>query len=152
MAEGADQIPTRFDSMAPRDGQAGGDGAEFEWRYRPGRQPPLKEAGAFTPPPRAIRYLVRVRGQLAGEPFERTAGGIFYLHRPGGRLAADQLRVIRDAGDLVVTTQAVIERPGTYWAYAELWGGRSVQWPSPASGCRIFPRAVTRCACCSAAW
>ena len=24
---------------------------------------------------------------------------------------------------LVVTTSAVIERPGTYWAYAELWGG-----------------------------
>jgi hypothetical protein len=122
VVEGAEQIPGRFRVMSALDGQAGGDGAEFESRYVPERQPPLKQAGAFTPPPRAIRYLVRVRGQLGGEPFERTAGGIFYLHRPGGQLAPDQLRVARDGGDLVVTTDAVIERPGTYWAYAELWG------------------------------
>jgi hypothetical protein len=122
VAAGADQIPTRFESMAAGGPNVGdGDGTEFQWRWRPERQPPMKQAGAFTPPPQAIRYLVRARGQLGGQPFERTAGGIFYLHRPGGRLATEP-RVIRDGGDLVVTTQAVIERPGTYWAYAELWG------------------------------
>jgi hypothetical protein len=115
VAEGADRIPTRFERMSARGEE------EFEWRWRPDRQPPIKQAGAFTPPPQAIRYLVRARGQLGGEAFERTAGGIFYLHRPGGRLAGEP-RVIRDGGDLVVTTPVVIERAGTYWAYAELWG------------------------------
>jgi hypothetical protein len=120
VAEGADQIPSRFQAMSPAS-MAGGDTPVFTWRYRPERQPPIAQAGAFTPPPQAIRYLVRARGQLAGESFERTAGGIFYLHRPGGRLA-EPMRVARDGGDLVVTTQAVIDRPGSYWAYAELWG------------------------------
>jgi hypothetical protein len=67
-----------------------------------------------------VRYLVRVRGQLAGERFERTAGGLFYLHRPGGQLARPRLE--REAGDLVLTVEAVIQRAGSYWAYAELWG------------------------------
>jgi hypothetical protein len=119
IATSADQTaPTRFSQMK----QTGG---VLEWsaRYLPAPGPGRMGTGVHTPPPLAIRYLVRASGRFAGVPFTRTAGGLFYLHRPGGRLQAARTEVTRREGDLVVTTSAVIERPGTYWAYAELWGG-----------------------------
>ena len=110
-------------------GKSADPDADFVWRVRPeamadGAQTDRRRAGTGvrTPPPQAVRYLVRVRGTLAGEPFERSAGGIFYLHQPGGRLLPDGLNVQRVGGDLVLNAEAVIQRPGSYWAYAELWG------------------------------
>ena len=113
------QAPTRFAPMkTTRDGQE----PEFSWRYQPPHQS-LSGSGVDTPPPTAIRYLVRARGSVDGAPFARSAGGVFYLHQPGGHLQMDRTAIARKDGDLVVNTAAVIERPGTYWAYAELWGG-----------------------------
>jgi hypothetical protein len=111
--------PTRFDPMEPT---RGGEEPEFRARY----QPPATAAvgaGVNTAPPAAVRYLVRARGRLDGEPFARSTGGIFYVHHPGGQLQTAQAQVVRRDGDVVIDTEMVIERPGTYWAYAELWGG-----------------------------
>jgi hypothetical protein len=111
--------PTRF---VPMESTRAGEEPEFRARYEAPAAAPAG-TGVHTPPPAAVRYLVRARGQLDGQPFSRTAGGIFYLHRPGGRLQTARTQVVRREGDLLVQTAALIERPGTYWAYAELWGG-----------------------------
>jgi hypothetical protein len=116
-------VPTRFSPMKPT-------GAEPEWSTRHVPPPaPAGRGGIDTPAPAAFRYLVRARGRLAGVAFTRTAGGLFYLHRPGGRLQTARSEVTRREGDLVVTSTAVIDRPGTYWAYAELWGGAEGERP-----------------------
>ena len=89
---------------------------------------------SFTPPdsatdaddsaaPTPVRYLVRARGKLDGTDFERSAGGIFYVHRPGGRLLVEAAKLAPRDGDLRMEVPAVIDRAGTYFVYAELWGG-----------------------------
>jgi hypothetical protein len=119
------ESPTQFLPMkTTRDGQE----PEFSWRYQAPRET-RSGSGLDTPPPTAVRYLVRARGRLDGVPFVRTAGGLFYLHRPGGHLQLAATEVGRKDGDLVVKTAAVIERPGSYWAYAELWGGAGGERP-----------------------
>ncbi len=113
------QAPTRFAPMKTlRDGAE----PEFSFRFEAPRAV-AGGSGVETPPPAAIRYLVRARGRLEGVPFARSAGGQFYLHQPGGHLEMEGTEVARKGGDLVVETTALIERPGSYWAYAELWGG-----------------------------
>jgi hypothetical protein len=66
---------------------------------------------------------VRARGQRDGQPFERWAGGLFFVHQPGAHLAAGSVHAAPRDGNLVLTADLKIERAGTYWAYAELWGG-----------------------------
>ena len=139
-----------------RDGQAGGDGAEFESRYAPERPPPLKQAGADHPAAPGDPLPGAGARHLAGDPFERTAGGIFYLHRPGGRLAADQLRVgprgRGSGGDHRRGDRAAGHATGpTPSCGAGPAAPASAPWPSPASGCRSLPAGRHRCACCSAA-
>jgi hypothetical protein len=120
------QTPTRFFPMKIT--HAGSE-PEYSWRFATPREAPGGGSGLDTPPPAGVRYLVRARGRLDGVPFARSAGGVFYLHRPGGHLQLDRAEVARKEGDLLVQTSAVIDRPGTYWAYAELWGGSSGDRP-----------------------
>jgi hypothetical protein len=84
---------------------------QFELRLRA-----PAEAGTFD-------YVVLARGALEGEPFERAAAGAFHVNAAGARIEAKDARVERRAGDLALTVPAYIDRPGTYWMYAELWGG-----------------------------
>ena len=114
-------------------------------RYRPGRAvrtPPGLPGGAPRRPGRSATWCGRAaswRGR-----FERTAGGNFYLHHPGGHRQAGAAEVLRHEGDLRVNTQAVIERPGTYFAYAELWGSASGDAPSPSRAAPFRRGACTR--------
>jgi hypothetical protein len=125
LASQPEAIPTAFSAMPPASGGSSGDSVEFALPYRPDPALLARAAapGDRPPPPTAVRYLVRARGTLDGAAFERTAGGIFYVHRPGGHLRAPAAEVVREEGDLRVKVDAVIERPGTYFVYAELWGG-----------------------------
>lgn len=84
---------------------------QFELRLRASAEP-----GMFD-------YVVLVRGELDGERFQRAAAGAFQVNAAGARIAAKDARVERRAGDLALTVPAYIDRPGTYWMYAELWGG-----------------------------
>ncbi len=68
-------------------------------------------------------YAVLARGALEGERFERAAAGAVQVNAAGARIEAKDARVARRAGDLALTVPAYIDRPGTYWMYAELWGG-----------------------------
>jgi hypothetical protein len=68
-------------------------------------------------------YAVRARGELHGEAFERAAAGAFHVHVSGGRIDASAARVERRGGNLALLVPANIAVPGTYWMYAELWGG-----------------------------
>jgi hypothetical protein len=43
--------------------------------------------------------------------------------RPGSPSAFVSTRLSRVAGDLVLDADLLIDRPGSYWAYAELWAG-----------------------------
>jgi hypothetical protein len=124
LASEPETTPSAFSAM-PASGPAGGPAVEFAFVYRPDRavRDPAGPTPGRPPPPTAVRYLVRARGNLDGAAFERTAGGIFYVHHPGGHLQAGAAEVLRQEGDLRVKVEAVIERPGTYFAYAELWGG-----------------------------
>jgi len=108
-----------FQSMGPA---ARGSGAHFAFSFRP---PPVPASGTgvLTRPPRGFRYLVRARGQLDGQPFVRTAGGLFHVHQPGARIVAGSVHVAPAGDDLGMRMEVTIDRPGTYWAYAELWGG-----------------------------
>ena len=120
--------PTRFQPMSASGGAGAPGPASFTLDYVPaapaagGPEADPLPGGRATPPPLAVRYLVRARGTLDGARFERTAGGV-YLHRPGGRLLASATRVAREQGDLRLHVELLIERPGTYFVYAELWGG-----------------------------
>jgi hypothetical protein len=84
---------------------------QFELRLRAPAEP-----GMFD-------YVVLARGQLEGERFERAAAGAFHVNAAGARIEAKDARVERRSGDLALTVPAYIDRPGTYWMYAELWGG-----------------------------
>jgi len=84
---------------------------QFELRLRAPKQP-----GTFD-------YIVMARGVFEGEGFDRAAGGAFHVNAAGGRIDASAARVEKHAGDLELTVPARIEMPGTYWMYAELWGG-----------------------------
>jgi hypothetical protein len=74
-------------------------------------------------PPRQFRYQVVVRGTRAGAPFERRAGGLFFVHDPRATLDAAHATVTPEGGDLVLRAPIAVERAGTYYVYAELWGG-----------------------------
>jgi hypothetical protein len=68
-------------------------------------------------------YVVRARGDLHGEVFDRVAAGAFHVNASGGRIDAASARVERRGADLALRVPATIENPGMYWMYAELWGG-----------------------------
>ncbi len=74
-------------------------------------------------------YVVQARGQTLGEAFTRTATGSFLVHSSGGHLDPAGARVERRGGNLVLEVPASIDRPGTYWMYAELWGGKGFASP-----------------------
>lgn len=84
---------------------------EFELRLRAPPQP-----GIFD-------YAVRARGALHGEAYDRVAAGSFLVNAAGGRLDASAARIERRGGDLALSVPAALDAAGTYWMYAELWGG-----------------------------
>lgn len=86
---------------------------------------PAPDVDARDPEPSAFEYAVRAEGTFHGEPFVRVATGAFFVHAPGGKLDLASARTERQAGDLALLLESRIERAGTYWAYAELWGGES---------------------------
>src|SRR5207237_1004235 len=90
---------------------------------------PAPEADSESAAPAAWEYAVRAEGSFHGEPFARAAAGGFFVHSPGGKLRIDGARVEKDGADLALTLQARIDRSGTYWAYAELWGGPGGEAP-----------------------
>jgi hypothetical protein len=109
----------------------GGGGVEISMRpaAAPGTfvaqiaTPPLAPdaRGAF-PPPREIDALVVARGRQGGVPFERAVVVTILAQRSGAEVAAGSPRVERRGGDLELRFDAEVERPGDYFAYAELWG------------------------------
>ena len=115
----AGTTPQDFSAM-----QAQAGGAEFRKSFVP---PALDPADAQRAPPRQYRYLVVLRGSRNGEPFERQAGGLFFVHDARAQLDPASVAVAppdQSDGDLLVRLQAKLERPGTYFVYAELWGGQ----------------------------
>ena len=79
--------------------------------------------------PVSFDYVVQAQGQVLGEAFARTATGSFLVHSGGGHLDPAGARVERRGGNLVLEVPASIDRPGTYWMYAELWGGAGFASP-----------------------
>jgi hypothetical protein len=73
--------------------------------------------------PAIFDYVVRARGSLHGEAFDRAAAGAFHVNASGGRLDVAAARVEKRGGDLALVIPAHVEQAGTYWMYAELWGG-----------------------------
>jgi hypothetical protein len=91
----------------------------FELRLRaPDADPRSTDAA-----PAAFDYTVQARGAWQGEAFVRAAAGGFLVHSAGGGVDAGSAHAERRGGDLALFFAARIERPGTYWAWAELWGG-----------------------------
>jgi len=84
---------------------------QFELRLRAPREPALFD------------YVVRARGTFHGEPFDRAAAGAFHVNAAGARLDVATARVEKRGGDLLLVVPAHVEQAGTYWMYAELWGG-----------------------------
>ena len=79
--------------------------------------------------PGAFEYVVRARGDFHGEAFDRVAAGAFQVNAAGGRLDASAAKVEKHGGDLTLIVPARIEKGGTYWMYAELWGGPGGERP-----------------------
>jgi len=73
--------------------------------------------------PVTFGWAVRARGEMQGGLFDRVAAGAFRASAAGGRIDATAARVEKRNGDLELTAPAEIHVPGTYWVYAELWGG-----------------------------
>jgi hypothetical protein len=100
------------------------DSVELEHHFTPPTEAAQTgDSGRRTPPPRFFRYQITVTGTRAGVPFERRAGGIFYVHDPGARLLAATAELAPEGGDLRLRIKAAVARAGTYFVYAELWGG-----------------------------
>jgi len=91
----------------------------FELRLRA----PDADPRTADPAPVAFDYTVQARGTWEGEPFVRRAAAGFLVHSAGGGVDPASARAERRGGDLALLFDARIERPGTYWAWAELWGG-----------------------------
>jgi hypothetical protein len=116
--DGAPVQPDSIVAVIARHGEPPGaelplHAAEGELQLRL-RAPP--QAGIFD-------YVVRARGDLQGESYDRAAAGTFLVNAAGGRIDAAAARVEKRGGDLALTVPADLDRPGTYWMYAELWGG-----------------------------
>ena len=90
----------------------------FELRLRA----PETEAPA-SPAPSAFDYVVQARGVHHGDAYARAAAGGFLVHSPGGGIDPASAHVERRGSDLALLFDARVERAGTYWAWAELWGG-----------------------------
>ncbi|HYS11251.1 MAG TPA: hypothetical protein VEP66_21120 [Myxococcales bacterium] len=73
--------------------------------------------------PVTFGWAVRARGEIDGQRFDRVAAGAFRAQRAGGRIDATAARVEQRNGDLELVVAAEIDAPGTWWVYAELWGG-----------------------------
>ena len=99
-------------------------GAEHQYELRfPARAGAGAAAGGAKVGPAVFDYVVLARGTSVGEAFERTAVGTFLVHAAGGRIDAAAARFEKTGPDLLLLVPARIEAPGTYWMYAELWGG-----------------------------
>jgi hypothetical protein len=110
-------------SVDPTDGSTEtmrrGDG-EWTTTYTPTSQAhPVGPDGA----PPEVRWFVRITGTYDDQPYSRSAVGVFRVHTPGGRIDMDRAQAQRRQGDLVVTVPMQVDRAGTYYGYAELWGG-----------------------------
>lgn len=100
--------------------------AQWEVGYVPTAE--AHPIGADGAPP-LVRWTVRARGTYEGERYSRSASGLFHVSSPGARLDTGRARAERSGTDLVVRVPVVIERPGTYYGYAELWGGEDAATP-----------------------
>lgn len=96
-------------------------GAEHQFELR--LRAPEVDARIATPTPTAFDYTVQARGIWQGDPYLRTAAGGFLVHSVGSGVDSETAHAERRGGDLVLLFDARIERPGTYWAWAELWAG-----------------------------
>jgi hypothetical protein len=94
----------------------------------PAESAPTTEAGR-TSPPRQYRYQVVLRGTRDGAPFERRAGGLFFVHAPGALVDPASAALAPEGGDLVLSLTASVSRAGSYFVYAELWGGKDAAEP-----------------------
>lgn len=79
--------------------------------------------------PLALSWLVVAEGSYAGEPYERRAGGLLFVHEPGGTLRPETVRFARTREGIELRVDATIETEGDYWAYADLWGGLEADAP-----------------------
>jgi len=91
----------------------------FELRLRA----PDADPRSADPAPAAFDYTVQARGTWQGEPYVRTAAAGFLVHSAGGGVDPATAHAERRGDDLALLFEARVERPGTYWAWAELWGG-----------------------------
>jgi hypothetical protein len=73
--------------------------------------------------PVTFGWAVRARGQIEDQRFDRVAAGALRAQRAGGRIDAAAARVEQRSGNLELIVPAEIDAPGTWWVYAELWGG-----------------------------
>jgi hypothetical protein len=97
----------------------------FEYRYR--LDPALVPTSSNVP--FEVDYVVVARGEWGGHRYERVVNGSFRVHVPGARWSSNAWQTQREGGDLRVLAQVEISRAGTYWAYAELWGGEGGRRP-----------------------
>jgi hypothetical protein len=74
-------------------------------------------------PPREYHFVVRATGTYRGERFERVAGGFFLVQSSGAKLDREATSADLRRGNLELAVTLVVDRPGTYFATAELWGG-----------------------------
>jgi hypothetical protein len=104
-----------------------GGASQFDYAHRTAAIPP--PAGGNAQPPTEYRFVVRARGKLGGEDFQRAAGGFFLVQSAGAKLDRTGAAVDLRRGNLELDIELRVERPGTYFVSAELWGEPSGTLP-----------------------
>jgi hypothetical protein len=99
---------------------------------------PRADPGGRLEAPVGVNYTVTAQGIWSDKPFTRLAANLLFVHRAGALVQRTGGRLQKTDRGLVMTASANVERPGDYWAYAELWGGPDGTKPI-AFGQRRYP-------------
>ncbi len=96
-------------------------GAHHQFEYRFPTVDITPEEGARTPV--TVNYAIEASGTFNGEHYDHVAFGSFNVQFPGAKNDPASATVQKHDGDITVSFRAQVDTPGTYWGYAELWGG-----------------------------
>lgn len=115
-----------------------GDPSQFVYRYVASAAAdgvaaptvPTRSSGATRgAPPQEYEFLVHAVGTAAGAPFEKTTGGFFLAQSAEAQIDASRASIAHVGGDLQLTIGLEVDRPGTFFASAELWAGSAGDQP-----------------------
>jgi hypothetical protein len=100
-------------------------------------------ASPNTPRVRSFDYIVTAIGtDSGGSGFVRRVMGGFFVHAMGASIDVAGAKAERRGGDIVLQVSATVPEAGTYFCYAELWGGKGDDERAIAFG--VEPSAVLK--------